>query len=69
MPSPVGDSRRCDCEDRLRSLMVMGCGWATAGVTLGVTGISCLGATCPLAVAGPGPVGGAGLIRSLTTRR
>jgi hypothetical protein len=28
-----------DCEDRLCSLMVMGCGLATAGVTLHLTGL------------------------------
>ena len=32
------DRRRSDCEDRFRSLMVVGCGLVTAGVTLGVTG-------------------------------
>jgi hypothetical protein len=32
------DWRRSDCEDRLCSLMVVGCGLVTAGVTLGVTG-------------------------------
>ena len=61
--------RRKDCEDRFRSLMVVGCGLVTAGVTPGSDWLYALGATCPLAVAGPGPVGGAGLIRSLTTRR
>jgi hypothetical protein len=30
--------RRNDCEDRLRSLMVLGCGLVTAGVTPGMTG-------------------------------
>lgn len=34
--------RRCDCEDRLCSLMVMGCGLAAAGVTPGVTGFRAL---------------------------
>jgi hypothetical protein len=33
-----GQSRRNDCEDRLCSLMVMGCGLATASVTPGKTG-------------------------------
>ena len=31
-------SRRYDCEDRLRSLMVMGCGLVAAGVTRVETG-------------------------------
>src|SRR5688572_12435400 len=31
-------TRRKDCEDRLRSLMVLGCGLVTAGVTPGKTG-------------------------------
>ena len=30
--------RRKDCEDRFRSLMVLGCGWVTAGVTPGKPG-------------------------------
>ena len=61
--------RRNDCEDRVRSLMVVGCGLVTAGVTRVETGLSAFGATCPPVVAGPGPDEGAGLIRSLTTRR
>jgi hypothetical protein len=37
----VPDSRsRSDCEDRFRSLMVVGCGLVTAGVTPGVTGFA-----------------------------
>ena len=35
-------SRRYDCEDRLRSLMVMGCGLVAAGVTPGMTGVDAL---------------------------
>ena len=35
-------SRRKDCEDRQRSLMVLGCGLATAGVTPGKTGFRAL---------------------------
>jgi hypothetical protein len=35
----VTDWRRYDCEDRLRSLMVLGCGLVTAGVTPGMTGL------------------------------
>jgi hypothetical protein len=34
--------RRCDCEDRQRSLMVLGCGLVTASVTPGVTGLRAL---------------------------
>ena len=34
--------RRYDCEDRVRSLMVMGCGLVTAGVTRGMTGFRAL---------------------------
>ena len=34
----VAASRRCDCEDHQRSLMVVGCGLVIAGVTPGVTG-------------------------------
>ena len=34
----IAETRRYDCEDRLCSLMVMGCGLATAGVTPGMTG-------------------------------
>jgi DNA-binding CsgD family transcriptional regulator len=33
---------RKDCEDRLRSLMVMGCGLVAAGVTPGMTGVDAL---------------------------
>src|SRR6476469_3855343 len=36
------DTRRKDCEDRQRSLMVLGCGLATAGVTPGKTGFRAL---------------------------
>jgi hypothetical protein len=33
---------RNDCEDRVRSLMVLGCGLVTAGVTHGMTGFCAL---------------------------
>ena len=36
--SAVPDRRWKDCEDRQRSLMVLGCGSVTAGVTPGMTG-------------------------------
>ena len=35
-------TRRYDCEDRVRSLMVLGCGLVTAGVTHGMTGFCAL---------------------------
>jgi hypothetical protein len=35
-------TRRYDCEDRQRSLMVVGCGLVTASVTPGVTGLGAL---------------------------
>ena len=49
----VHRSRWKDCEDRVRSLMVMGCGLMTVGVTPRNNWLSCLGATCPFVVAGP----------------
>ena len=36
------DTRWYDCEDRVGSLMVMGCGLVTAGVTHGLTGDAAL---------------------------
>ena len=33
---------RNDCEDRVSSLMVLGCGLVTAGVTHGMTGLCAL---------------------------
>jgi hypothetical protein len=35
-------TRRYDCEDRQRSLMVVGCGLVATGVTLGMTGFGAL---------------------------
>jgi hypothetical protein len=35
-------TRRYDCDDRVCSLMVVGCGLVTAGVTPGMTGVDAL---------------------------
>ena len=43
----AGYSRWNDCEDRVRSLMMLGCGLVAAGVTHGMTGFVPFGATCP----------------------
>jgi hypothetical protein len=36
------DTRRKDCDDRVCSLMVVGCGSVTVGVTPGMTGVDAL---------------------------
>jgi hypothetical protein len=73
-PNAAARRRRCVdrgsvCEDRVRSLMVVGCGLVTASVTLGMTGLRALLRHVHSWSPAPAPVGGAGLIRSLTTWR
>jgi hypothetical protein len=41
-PTLDSHARRYDCEDRQRSLMVLGCGLVTTGVTPGMTGFCAL---------------------------